>query len=119
MGWRASWSTPRFGGRSARDVAGAHGLSKSWTHELLARFRVGSYEALEPRSRRFRRCPHEIPRELVDEEAGIRATTRHTRKSAEWLYAGENVAGWVLLIAVAGRNHPDRQGDLPSNFGVV
>jgi len=31
----------------------------------------------------------------------------------------KTVAGWVLLIAGAGRNHPDRQGDLPSNFGVV
>jgi len=31
----------------------------------------------------------------------------------------QTVADCVLLIAGAGRNHPDRQGDLTSNFGGV
>src|SRR5262249_54585285 len=59
-------------GRSVRDVAGAHGLSKSWIYELIGRFRAGSYEALEPRSRRPRACPHETARGLVDEILRLR-----------------------------------------------
>jgi transposase InsO family protein len=46
-------------GRSAREVAEAHGISKSWIYELIARFRAGGYEALQPRSHRPRSCPHE------------------------------------------------------------
>ena len=43
-------------GRSAREVAQAHGISRSWIYELLQRFRAGGYEALQPRSHRPR-CP--------------------------------------------------------------
>lgn len=59
-------------GRSVRDVARAHGLSKTWIYELIGRFRVGGYEALEPRSRRPSSCPHETPRELVEEVLRLR-----------------------------------------------
>jgi transposase InsO family protein len=52
-------------GRSAREVALAHGISKTWIYELIARYRAGGYEALEPRSRRPRSCKHETPREVV------------------------------------------------------
>jgi transposase InsO family protein len=52
-------------GRSAREVARAHGISKSWIYELLARYRSGGYEALQPRSRRPRSCTHETPVEMV------------------------------------------------------
>src|SRR6266571_4261212 len=52
-------------GRSAREVARAHGLSKSWIYELIKRYREGGYEALEPRSRRPRSCKHETPPEVV------------------------------------------------------
>jgi transposase len=41
-------------GRSAREVALAHGISKTWIYELIGRYRAGGYEALEPRSRRPR-----------------------------------------------------------------
>ena len=44
-------------GRSVREVARAHGLSKSWIYELIGRYRAGGYEALEPRSRRPRTAP--------------------------------------------------------------
>jgi transposase len=60
-------------GRSAREVARAHGISKSWIYELLARFRAGGYAALEPRSRRPRSCPHETPSWLVEEIVKLRA----------------------------------------------
>ncbi|MPZ69732.1 MAG: helix-turn-helix domain-containing protein [Actinobacteria bacterium] len=43
--------------RSLRDVAAAHGVSKSWVGELVARFRAGGYDALEPRSKAPRSVP--------------------------------------------------------------
>lgn len=52
-------------GRSAREVARAHGISKTWIYELIKRYRAGGYQALEPRSRRPRSCRHETPREIV------------------------------------------------------
>ena len=38
-------------GRSCREVARAHGVSKSWVAKLLARYRAGGYDALTPRSK--------------------------------------------------------------------
>jgi transposase InsO family protein len=52
-------------GRSAREVAEAHGISKTWIYELIGRYRAGGYEALEPRSRRPRSCKHETSGALV------------------------------------------------------
>jgi len=52
-------------GRSAREIARAHGISKSWIYELIARYRTGGYEALEPRSKRPRSCKHGTPPEVV------------------------------------------------------
>ena len=50
-------------GRSAREVARTHGISKTWIYELIKRYRAGGYEALEPRSRRPRSCPREACRD--------------------------------------------------------
>jgi transposase InsO family protein len=36
-----------------------HVVHRSWIYELLARYRAGGYEALAPRSRRPRTCPHQ------------------------------------------------------------
>ncbi len=46
-------------GRSPTELARSHGLSRTWIYELVKRFRAGGYEALEPRSRRPKRCPHQ------------------------------------------------------------
>jgi transposase InsO family protein len=59
-------------GRSAREVARAHGISKTWIYELVRRYRTGGYEALEPRSRRPRSCKHETPREVVEAVLALR-----------------------------------------------
>jgi transposase len=59
-------------GRSAREVAAAHGISKSWIYELVRRYRAGGYEALEPRSRRPRSCKHETSPEIVGEIVEVR-----------------------------------------------
>ena len=53
-------------GRGAREVAAAHGISKSWIYVLIERFRAGGYEALEPRSRRPRSCSHQTPPGTVE-----------------------------------------------------
>lgn len=50
-------------GRSCREVARSHGVSKSWVSELVSRYRVGGYEALAPRSRR----PHSVPGRTSDD----------------------------------------------------
>ncbi len=50
-------------GRSIREVAQSYGVSKSWVGALVARYRSGGYEALEPRSKR----PHSIPSRTPDE----------------------------------------------------
>lgn len=59
-------------GRSAGEVAQAHGISRSWIYELIARYRAGGYDALEPRCRRPRSCTHETPIEVVQAIVGLR-----------------------------------------------
>jgi transposase InsO family protein len=59
-------------GRSYRDVARAHGVSKSWVGKVVGRFRAGGYEAIEPRSRAPRTIPHRTPSELEDEIVALR-----------------------------------------------
>jgi transposase len=61
-----------LGGRSAREVAKAHGISKSWIYELIARYRDGGYEALEPRSKRPRSCKHGTPQETINAIVALR-----------------------------------------------
>src|SRR5882762_1679157 len=60
-------------GRSAREVAQAHGISRSWIYELIGRFRAGGHEALQPRSHRPCSCPHETPPEVVQAIVRLRA----------------------------------------------
>jgi len=57
-------------GRSVAELAAAHGVHRSWIYKLLARYREGGLEALEPRSRRPRSSPAAISSET--EEAILR-----------------------------------------------
>jgi transposase InsO family protein len=50
-------------GRSPAELAKQHGISRSWIYQLLARFRQGGYQALEPRSRRPHSCAHQVDAE--------------------------------------------------------
>jgi transposase InsO family protein len=59
-------------GRSYREVARAHGVSKSWVGKLVGRYRRGGYEAIAPRSRAPKRTPHRTPDELEDEICALR-----------------------------------------------
>jgi transposase InsO family protein len=59
-------------GRSYREVARAHGVSKSWVAVLVGRYRVGGDEGLEPRSKVPRRIPHRTSAELEDHIVALR-----------------------------------------------
>ena len=59
-------------GRSYREVAGAHGVSKSWVAKLVRRFRSEGYEGIEPRSRAPNRIPHRTSADLEDEVIRLR-----------------------------------------------
>jgi transposase InsO family protein len=61
-------------GRSVREVALAHGISKSWVGELVRRFRKGGYQAIEPGSRAPHRRPHRVSSSLEDEIVTLRKT---------------------------------------------
>jgi transposase InsO family protein len=60
-------------GRSVGELAAAHGVHRSWIYKLLARYRDGGYQALEPRSRRPRSCKHETPPETVGAIVALRS----------------------------------------------
>src|SRR5712671_820593 len=51
-------------GRSRREVARSSGLSKAWVDKLVARFNAGGWDALTPRSRRPKSCPHAASAEI-------------------------------------------------------
>jgi transposase InsO family protein len=53
-----------FGGRSPTELAHSHGISRSRIYQLIARYREGGYEALEPRSRRPRSCSRAVAPEI-------------------------------------------------------
>lgn len=88
-------------GRSAREVAKAHGISKSWIYELIARYQAGGYQALEPRSKRPRSCKHGTPRETIDAIVALRTQ----------LHAGGHDAGPATIayhLAGSVENVPSR-----------
>jgi transposase len=58
--------------RTYREVASAHGVSKSYVGKLVGRFREGGYEAIEPRSRAPKRIPHRTLDGLEDEIVALR-----------------------------------------------
>jgi transposase len=59
-------------GRSCREVAGAHGISKSWVAKLVARYRSGGYEAIAPRSKAARRVANRSSEELEERVVRLR-----------------------------------------------
>lgn len=59
-------------GRSYREVARAHGVSKSWVAKLVGRYRQGGYEAIVPRSRAPARVANRTPDEVEDRIVELR-----------------------------------------------
>lgn len=58
--------------RSLRSVAKTSGVSKSWVHVLVCRYRQAGYDGLAPRSRRPHSVPHRISDALEDEIVSLR-----------------------------------------------
>ena len=71
-------------GRSVGELATAHGVHRSWIYKLLARYREGGLEALEPRSRRPRSCPARILPAIVE----VRSSDYAASSSAQGHDAG-------------------------------
>ena len=59
-------------GRSYREVAASHGVSKSWVAKLVARFRVGGYDAIKPRSRAPTHVHGRTPDDVEDRVVELR-----------------------------------------------
>ena len=59
-------------GRPVAELAAAHGVHRSWIYKLLARYRTDGDAGLEPRSRRPRATPTQVPVELEDEVVMLR-----------------------------------------------
>jgi transposase InsO family protein len=59
-------------GRSAREVAASHGVSKTWVYELLARYRAEGEAGLVARSRRPRRSPTKVSHRFEDDIVRVR-----------------------------------------------
>lgn len=59
-------------GRSYREVARAHGVSKSWVGKVVSRFREGGYEALTPRSRAPGHVPNRTPADVEERIVALR-----------------------------------------------
>jgi transposase InsO family protein len=58
--------------RSCREVARAHGVSKSWVAKLVARFREGGYDAVAPRSKAAKKVANRSSSELEDRVVRLR-----------------------------------------------
>jgi transposase InsO family protein len=58
--------------RSCREVARAHGVSKSWVAELVRRFRAGGYEALSPASKAAHKVANRSSDELEERVVRLR-----------------------------------------------
>jgi transposase InsO family protein len=58
--------------RSCREVARAHGVSKSWVAKLVARFREGGYDAVAPRSKAAKKVANRSSSELEDRVVSLR-----------------------------------------------
>src|SRR5436190_8913311 len=77
--------------RPVRDVAATYGVSKSWLHELLARYQREGDVVFTPRSRRPRTSPTAVAAEVVDLIVELRE-----KLSATGLDAGPDTLVWHL-----------------------
>src|SRR5271165_2603300 len=88
-------------GRPVGELAAAHGVHRSWIYKLLARYREGGYEALEPRSRRPRSCKHATPAEIVGAVLRLRK-----RLSEEGHDSGAETIAYHLAAELDGSPPP-------------
>lgn len=80
--------------RSCREVARAHGVSKSWVAKLVGRYRAGGYEALTPRSKAAGRVANKSSAELED-----RVVRRRKELSDQGFDAGPQTIHYYLSLS--------------------
>ena len=78
-------------GLSVREVAAAHGVSRSWVYECLARYRAEGDQGLHPRSQRPHSSPSRLAVEMEDEIVALRKDL-----SGQGLDAGPHTIAWHL-----------------------
>jgi transposase InsO family protein len=78
-------------GLSVREVAAAHGVSRSWVYECLARYRAEGEQGLHPRSRRPRSSPSRLDPEMEDQIVALRKDL-----AGQGLDAGPHTIAWHL-----------------------
>jgi transposase InsO family protein len=78
-------------GRSVAEVVAAYGVSRSWTYELLARYRTEGEAALRPRSKRPRTSPTAISQSTVETIIRLRKILAESG-----LDAGPETIAWHL-----------------------
>lgn len=59
-------------GRSVKEVCEAHGISRSWLYELIARYRAEGEEGLRPKSKRPHSSPSRTAPQIEDEIVALR-----------------------------------------------
>jgi len=91
-------------GQSPREVAAAHGMSRSWLYELLARHRQDGEEGLRPRSKRPRSSSTRVPAAVEEEIVCLRKSL-----TEEGLDAGAHTIHYHLL-----RRHSRGRRPVPS-----
>ena len=91
-------------GRSVAEVAAAHGVSRSWLYELLARYRASGEEGLKPGSRRPRSSPSRVSAAMEEEIVALRKSL-----AGEGLDAGAQTIHYHLLC-----RHRRRKKTVPS-----
>jgi transposase InsO family protein len=78
-------------GLSVREVAAAHGVSRSWVYECLARYRAEGDQGLHPRSRRPHSSPSRLAAEVQDKIVALRKDL-----ARQGLDAGPHTIAWHL-----------------------
>lgn len=78
-------------GRSPTEVAKAYGISRSWVHELVARYRAEGDTAFEPRSKRPATQPRQTPPSTIELVVNLRHSL--TRQGLD---AGPATIAWHL-----------------------
>jgi transposase InsO family protein len=91
-------------GRSVREVARAHGVSKTWLYELLNRHKELGEAAFVPRSRRPKSSPSRVSPEMEDEIIALRKSL-----AEEGLDAGAHTIRYYLQ-----RRHRRHKALVPS-----
>lgn len=61
-------------GLSPTQASHRFGVSRKWIYQLIARYRTGGLEALEPRSRRPLSNPRALPQEIREQIIALRRT---------------------------------------------